>query len=63
MFLSCFIAGYITVIENALDRREGIFLQLYDFSAAFDAIDRELMQKRLFNIGAEETALKWFSSY
>ena len=35
----------------------------FDFSAAFDTVDRETLKNRLCSMGANHTTLEWFSSY
>ena len=48
----------------AMDKSCGVFLVLFDLSAAFDTIDHDILIKRLHdNLGLSGAALAWMNSY
>ena len=51
-------------IDSALNKGKGVLLLLLDLSAAFDALDHNVLIKRLTSeVGIQGKALDWFKSY
>ena len=56
----------VTALVNAIKRwtgQKGAAIASFDYSAAFDTIDKATVQQRLEDIGASEKVMAWFSSY
>ena len=53
----------ISNISSAIDRNETTFGIFLDLSKAFDAINQEILCKKLQHYGIRDTALAWIKSY
>lgn len=71
-YQSGFRKGYSTqtalaeVLENIrenIDNREVTVMVLFDFSKAFDTVNHELLQRKLYKLKFSRSAISWFRAY
>ena len=57
------IGHALRVVDEAIKKGKKIGAVLYDFSAAFDLVDAELLIKKLVDMGCGRRVIKWVRSY
>lgn len=57
------VAEALNIVDQKRRKGKKCAIVCFDFSAAFDLIDAELLQKKLDRLGCDETSKKWISSY
>ena len=57
------IGHALRVVDEAIKKGKKVAAVLYDYSAAFDLVDAELLIKKLGDMGCGRRAIKWVRSY
>jgi len=53
----------IKYVQDNLSKKKKISLVFFDFTKAFDPIDRKILLRKLYECGIQGKEFKWFQSY